>query len=329
MRHKPLASQIYNVISPSRKPVTKVATVKPSVSRNENDYPSDSEGAEIDDILMTVQLSTKNHNDDYRTLAFSNAIEAEKLYVAAQGPKDFRKIKASNRSILVDWMIHACDEMRCLDETLFLSVSLFDRVAAINPIKKCHIQLFGSTCMWIASKMEETLIPAISDFMYLCGNAYVESEFIDCERVILRLLKFSVAATTPLFYLNAVLKNYADGASAISSWASFFCCSALLSENYGTMRPSVVAVTSMFLAYCVLNKTGSMLEYEVDIAEVAECAEQITTAVAAITAPGSSMFLLDRFSACLESTGLTMKEVGDSLLKNVNEANIVRFCLHK
>jgi carboxyl-terminal processing protease len=43
----------------------------------------------------------------------------------------------------------------------------------------------------------------------------------------------------------------------------------------------------------------------------------------------ADMFLYDDLVYDLSQTGLDMTAVGDSLLKNVNEENIVRFCLHK
>lgn len=320
-----------NMLSPFGKTMKPVTPVQSPTGFNEYSEITEDSG-DVDEILMSVEQPQQTQTEQYASRLFANTIDTESIYLASHvrpRDRDFRKIKPKNRSILVDWMFRAADEMRCLEETIFLAVALFDRVAALQTIKSCHIQLFGSTCLWMACKLEETLTPTISDFVYLCANAYTEAEFIDCERVILRLLKFSVQSTTPVFYTKALIeKRRADNAT-LSSWVQFFCSSALMSPSYGHMRPSVVAVASLFLAHAVVGETGTISEYAVDIAEVVDCAEKITSAVAEITDADSVLFLREKFNECLAESGLELTTIGNSLLKNVNEENIIRFCLHK
>lgn len=312
-----------NVMSPIGKPVFEKR--KPSVTNlSDSCDPSfDVSDADIDDaIILGAHLS--EGNQEYRKLIFDNLMSSESNYLARIDENE--SVKAAHRMILVDWMIRISDEMKLLDNTLFLAVSLFDRVSVLYPVKKCHIQLFGSTCLWIASKMEETLTPAISDFVYLCGNTYKESEFTDCERVILNLLNFSITSTTPLFYLDAIFSKRPHEKDAVKSFSRFFCTSCLMSELYGSMKPSVVALSALFLACAAVGEVTTVNDYPVDAAEVVDCAANITTAVSKITEKKAKSVLYEWFTDCLAEYGLSMREVGDALLANVNERNVIRFC---
>ena len=311
-----------NALSPVGK--TPLDDIKPTpVNLSDSCDPSlELSDTEIDDaILLGAPVSSRTQ--EYRRLIFNNVIGAEVGYLAQRDENE--SVKSSHRAVLIDWMIRVSDEMKLLDNTLFLAVSLFDRVTVLYPVKKCHIQLFGSTCLWIASKMEETLTPAISDFVYLCGNTYKESEFTDCERVVLNLLKFSITSTTPLFYLDAIFANRSTSA-AVKSLSHFFCTASLMSEFYGSMKPSVIALSALFLAYAAVGEVTTVTDYQVDIAEVVDCAAKITTAVAKITEKKSKSVLYESLTYCLEEANLNMREVGDALLANVNERNVVRFC---
>jgi hypothetical protein len=104
---------------------------------------------------------------DYRSLIFSNALSEELRVPSA--PSCFDRGNSVHRSRVISWIIRATSEMQFLDETLFLAVALFDRVVAVDSIPTNSLQLYVSTCLLIASKMEEKLTPVVSDFVFLCG----------------------------------------------------------------------------------------------------------------------------------------------------------------
>ena len=55
-----------------------------------------------------------------------------------------------------------------------MTISLIDRFLEREQIKRCNQQLVGVTAMLIASKYEEIYAPEVTDFVYICDNAYTK-----------------------------------------------------------------------------------------------------------------------------------------------------------
>jgi cyclin A len=70
-------------------------------------------------------------------------------------------IDAHKRLVLVDWLIEVVDEFALSQESLYLAISLLDRFLSLHAVQRCQLQLLGVTCLWVASKYEEVLPPAL------------------------------------------------------------------------------------------------------------------------------------------------------------------------
>jgi hypothetical protein len=79
------------------------------------------------------------------------------------------------RSILIDWIGEVVVEYRLQPQTFFLSVNYIDRYLSREQIPRKILQLLGITCLFIASKLEETP-PLIDDLLYICDNAHQRDE---------------------------------------------------------------------------------------------------------------------------------------------------------
>jgi hypothetical protein len=182
---------------------------------------------------------------EYQEVIASHLQRAEHYFLAVPS---VRPVKPSHRSKLIAWMLRVNDEMQFNDETILLGTCLFDRVAALRRINRGELQLTGSTCLWIASKIEEKLTPAVSDFVYLCSGTYNRSDFVECEAQILALLRFAVASTTPIVYVQGAVEP--DG--PIAELARFFCFALMFRPTFGSLSPALMGVTAAVLA-CLLR----------------------------------------------------------------------------
>ena len=144
------------------------------------------------------------------------------------------------RTILVNWLIIVHNDFHFQEQTLYNGVSLFDRFSAIANIPKSKIQLFGATSLWIASKLEETVTPAIEDFEYICGNAYRKQQILDCERIICKSLNFMLYSHTPQTFYEGIAKK-ANLDPDLQDYFTFFLNCAILLPQYSTLKPSLVA----------------------------------------------------------------------------------------
>jgi len=96
------------------------------------------------------------------------------------------------RHILIDWLIDVHLKFKLRKEVLFLAVNLIDRTLEIEKIDKCEFQLLGITSLFIASKYEEIYPPPLSEYSYVCADAYVDEDILEMESRILNAVEFNL-----------------------------------------------------------------------------------------------------------------------------------------
>ena len=65
------------------------------------------------------------------------------------------------RKIVSDWMLDVTSEQGCQPDVFPLAVNYLDRVLSRVAIKKSQFQLLAATCLFLASKLKETVpLPA-------------------------------------------------------------------------------------------------------------------------------------------------------------------------
>ncbi|CAD8044253.1 unnamed protein product [Paramecium primaurelia] len=113
------------------------------------------------------------------------------------------EITEKMRSILLDWLIDVHHKFKLEPETLFLTISIIDRVLELHQIPKSKFQLYGVAALFIASKYEEVYsVPHVRDLVYVCDNAYPKEEILQAEGQIISLLSFDFLTTSTYRMLN-------------------------------------------------------------------------------------------------------------------------------
>lgn len=122
-------------------------------------------------------------------------------------------IKLTMRPLLLDFLLEVITMLNLNKSTFPLCVNLIDCYCSIRIVKKQHYQLLGLSCLWIATKFQDSKfkIPNLNDLKIICVNSYYNELFIEMEKHVLESLNWKINCSTfdsfiDLF-LNILLKN--------------------------------------------------------------------------------------------------------------------------
>ncbi|KAJ7817505.1 A/B/D/E cyclin [Mycena olivaceomarginata] len=157
------------------------------------------------------------------------------------------------RAVLNAWLIQVHTRFRLLPETLFLCTNLVDRFLSTRSILRSKLQLVGMACLLIASKFEETISPAVANFILLCSGAYTAADMLQAEQRILCALDWDLSYPSPVHYLRRISK--ADG---------YLAEIACVEHRLLPAQPSLLAAAAIWLARIALGAdawTPSLVHY--------------------------------------------------------------------
>ena len=156
------------------------------------------------------------------------------------------------RGILVDWLIQLHTRFRLAPETLFLCVNLIDRFLSARVVSLAKLQLVGVTCMFIASKVEDTVAPTVANFVYCADSSYKEAEILQAEKYVLKTIDWNLSYPSPLNFLRRISK--ADEYNCETrTLGKYFLEVGCLEWRLLAAPPSLMAAASMWLARLVLD----------------------------------------------------------------------------
>ncbi|EJD05387.1 uncharacterized protein FOMMEDRAFT_138869 [Fomitiporia mediterranea MF3/22] len=156
------------------------------------------------------------------------------------------------RGILMDWLIQVHSRFKLLPETLFLCVNLIDRFLSARVVSLAKLQLVGVTCMFVAAKVEETVAPSVTNFVYCADSSYSEQEILQAEKYILKTIDWNMSYPCPLNFLRRISKadDYNVQVRTIGKYLTEIGC---LEWRLIAAPPSLLAAASMWLARLVLD----------------------------------------------------------------------------
>lgn len=156
------------------------------------------------------------------------------------------------RAVLVDWLIEVQYKSKMFPETLFLSINIIDRFLAKRCVSLAKLQLVGLAGTMLASKYEEIISPAVSNFVFFADNAYDSNELLRAERYMLHVINFNLAFPSPLTYLRRISKadNYDTRHRCLAKYLMEL---TLLDHRFIICPPSLVAAVAMYLSRIMLR----------------------------------------------------------------------------
>lgn len=93
-----------------------------------------------------------------------------------------------------------CEEQKCQDDVFPLSMNYLDRFLSICPIKKSQLQLLGTACLLVASKLREPRPVSAETLVFYTDNS------ITLQDLWVNTLTFNIVISDDLIY--EILKVY-------------------------------------------------------------------------------------------------------------------------
>jgi len=184
---------------------------------------------------------------EYADDIFAHLLQKESSFSANSDYMDMqRDINSKMRAILIDWLVELQLKYRLHDETLFLTVNIFDRYLSLHPVMRKKLQLLGVVATMIAAKYEEIDPPKVADFVYITDNAYSKKEVVNMECQVLMALEYQVAVPTPAHLLDRLQR--ANGCDAIHLSLVKYTLELALMDIRNLRYPASVMVGSALLA---------------------------------------------------------------------------------
>lgn len=270
---KVVEKKILKPLQPIKQVKTKETEQNDKVVCKEKSIGNDDKRVEIN--AYSVQyfgLIKENDSDPSLVPIYINEImvylrDLEKKYTINNKFMVAHKTTPRMRSVLVNWLVDVHLNFKLVSETLYLCVSIIDRYLNKNKtVGRDNLQLVGAAALFLACKYEETYVPCIDDFTYMCDDIFTKKHILQMEQSILKTVNYSLGSPNALHFLRRYSK-LTEVNSTHHNLSKFILESTLLQHEFSSVLPSLLAASASSLSTRLLctpeqqTKTLKVLHY--------------------------------------------------------------------
>lgn len=208
--------------------------ISEEIKVKDDPWPKDSEMSVLNTVSRTSSFYAVENHDYLKSIEIK--YQPLQNYMQRQ-----RHMDDWMRACLVDWMASLSLHLKVHQETLHLAISYLDRFLSRVEVVPDSLQLIGMAALLIAAKFEEERVDS-RKLLNLTENTYSISQINEFERLILRTLRFNLAAPTSIVFLK--IYCYEAGASSLVTFLAMYMCELLLMVRV-PYSPSCLAAASL------------------------------------------------------------------------------------
>ncbi|KAM4703659.1 G1/S-specific cyclin-D1-like [Rhinophrynus dorsalis] len=175
-----------------------------------------------------------------------------------------KEIHPYMRKMLTTWMLEVCEDQRCGEDVFPLAVNCLDRFLSLVPIEKSCLQLLGSTCLLLASKLKESTPMSTESLCMYADFSFTDKDLRSMELMVLNKLKWDVEAVTPREFLPHFLELLhipAEKRQQVRKHTETFIALCTTDYTFIALPPSLVAAASVAAAVTGLRLECSGVTY--------------------------------------------------------------------
>ncbi|TRY85996.1 hypothetical protein DNTS_029344 [Danionella cerebrum] len=114
-------------------------------------------------------------------------------------------VQSRTRRILTGWMLQVCEEQMCEQEVFPLAVHYMDSYISHNAVHSGALQLLGCGCMFLASKLRDSIPLSATKLCVYTDHAVTIPEILQWEVLLASSLYWDLAAVLPSDFLELLL----------------------------------------------------------------------------------------------------------------------------
>ncbi|KAM4019321.1 cyclin-P [Anomaloglossus baeobatrachus] len=214
---------------------------------------NDSWREDLCQIMQNLDMHTeKDYAMDFLSIMLKQ--QYKNVFRAVDIPK---AVTTEMRTLLVDWLVQVHEYLCLQDETLYLAVFLMNSYMKVHKIRTPLLQLLATSCLYIACKMEERLIPEPAELCFMMEDAFSKKELLKMEKKVLYRLRFELQYTQPLHFLR-LLSVSEKCPENVEYLAMYFMELTLMEADGAMIEPALLACGALSLAQMVSEESGTL-----------------------------------------------------------------------
>ncbi|XP_056615299.1 G1/S-specific cyclin-D3 isoform X2 [Triplophysa dalaica] len=158
------------------------------------------------------------------------------------------------RRILTGWMLQVCEDQKCEEEVFPLAVHYLDRYMSQHPVQKSRLQLLGTVCMFLASKLRESVPLSASKLSVYTDHGVTIPEILQWEVLVVSRLNWDLASVLPSDFLEVLLQGLPlQNPTLVRRHVHSYIALTATELKFSIFTPSAVACSCVTAAVIRLN----------------------------------------------------------------------------